>query len=158
MSQQPRGRRLIAQNRRARFEYHIEETIEAGIVLTGTEVKSLREGRANINESYAGEMNGELWLFNAHIAEYAAANRFNHEPRRPRKLLLHKREMERLLGAVQRKGMTIVPLSLYFAPNGRVKVELALARGKKLHDKREASKERDWQREKARIMRERTVV
>ncbi len=158
MNQQPRGRRLVAQNRRARFEYHIEETIEAGIVLTGTEVKSLREGRANINEAYAGEMNGELWLFNAHISEYAAASRFNHEPRRPRKLLLHRREMERLLGAVQRKGMTIVPLSLYFAPNGRVKVELALARGKKLHDKRETAKERDWQREKARIMREKTVA
>lgn len=158
MSQQPRGRRLIAQNRRARFEYHIEETIEAGIVLTGTEVKSLREGRANINEAYAGEMNGELWLFNAHIAEYAAANRFNHEPRRPRKLLLHRRQLDHLLGAVQRKGMTIVPLSLYFAPNGKVKVELALARGKKLHDKREATKERDWQREKARIMRERTIA
>lgn len=158
MNQQPRGRRLVAQNRRARFEFHIEETIEAGIVLTGTEVKSLREGRANINEAYAGEMNGELWLFNAHISEYAAASRFNHEPRRPRKLLLHRREMERLLGAVQRKGMTIVPLSLYFAPNGRVKVELALARGKKLHDKRETAKERDWQREKARIMREKTVA
>jgi SsrA-binding protein len=158
MSQQPRGRKLIAQNRRARFEYHIEEKLEAGIVLTGTEVKSLREGRANINEAYAGEMNGELWLFNAHISEYPAAHRFNHEPRRPRKLLLHKREMERLIGAVQRKGMTIVPLSLYFAPNGKVKVELALARGKKLHDKRETAKERDWQREKARIMREQTVA
>lgn len=158
MNSKPQGRRLIAQNRRARFEYQIEEQIEAGIVLAGTEVKSLREGRANINEAYAGEMGGELWLFNAHIPEYPAANRFNHEPRRPRKLLLHRREMERLIGAVQRKGMTIVPLSLYFAPNGKVKVELALARGKKLHDKRETAKERDWQREKARIMREKTAA
>lgn len=158
MSREPRGRKPIAQNRRARFEYHIEEKLEAGIVLTGTEVKSLREGRANINEAYAGEMGGELWLFNAHISEYPAANRFNHEPRRPRKLLLHKREMERLIGAVQRRGMTIVPLSLYFAPNGKVKVELALARGKKLYDKRETAKQRDWEREKARIMREKTVA
>ncbi|GBD43543.1 SsrA-binding protein [bacterium HR40] len=158
MSDKPQGRRLIAQNRRARFEYHIEETIEAGIALTGTEVKSLREGRANINEAYAAEQGGELWLFNAHISEYPAANRFNHEPRRPRKLLLHKRQIEHLIGAVQRKGMTLVPLSIYFAPNGKVKVELALARGKKLHDKRETMKERDWQREKARLVRERTVA
>ncbi len=151
------GRRIVARNRRAFHDYHIEERIEAGIVLTGTEVKALRQGRANIAEAHAGEMQGELYLFNCNIPEYGPANRFNHEPRRPRKLLLHKREIERLIGAVKRKGMTLVPLALYFAPHGKVKVELGLARGKKLHDKRAAAKERDWKREKARLLRHRAA-
>ncbi len=157
MSAADGGRRIVARNRRAFHDYHIEERIEAGIVLTGTEVKALRQGRASIAEAHAGEMQGELWLFNCNIPEYGPANRFNHEPTRPRKLLLHKREIERLSGAVRRKGMTLVPLALYFAPNGRVKVELGLARGKKLHDKRAALKERDWQREKARLVRQRAT-
>jgi len=150
-----RGRQLVARNRRALHDYHIEERLEAGLQLTGTEVKSLRQGRANINEAYAGEMNGELWLFNAHIPEYAPAGRFNHEPRRPRKLLLKKREMERLIGAIRRRGYTLVPLALYFNPRGWAKVELGLAVGKKKYDKRAAEKERDWQRERARLLRHR---
>ncbi len=152
------GRRPVARNRRAFHDYHIEERIEAGLQLTGTEVKSLRQGRANINEAYAGEMNGELWLFNAHIPEYAPAGRFNHEPRRPRKLLLKKREMERLIGAVRRRGYTLVPLSLYFNPRGWAKVELGLAVGKKKYDKRAAEREREWQRQKARLLRHRVAV
>lgn len=147
------GRKLVAQNRRAHYEYAIEERLEAGIELKGSEVKSLREGRAQIAEAHAGEMGGELYLFNAYIPEYGGANRFNHEVRRPRKLLVRRREMNRLLGAVQRKGMTLVPLSLYFSPRGWAKVELALARGKQLHDKRAATRDRDWQREKERLMR-----
>ena len=123
-------------------------------MLSGTEVKSLRGGRASITEAYAGESGGELFLFNAHIPEYGAGNRFNHEPKRPRKLLLHRREIDRLLGATRREGMTLVPLSLYFNPRGLAKVELGLARGKKMHDKREATKQRDWRREKARLLRE----
>ncbi len=158
MAKEPVARRVVARNRRAFHDYHIEERIEAGLVLTGTEVKSLREGRANINEAYAGEMGGELWLFNAHIPEYGPANRFNHEPKRPRKLLLHRREIARLIGAVRRKGYTLVPLSLYFSPRGKAKVEIGVARGKKLYDKRAAEKERDWQREKARWMRGRAAV
>lgn len=142
----------IAQNRRARFDYFIEETFEAGIVLTGTEVKSLRQGHANIAESYATEKNGEIWLINSYIAEYSAG-RDNHEPRRPRKLLLHKREIEKLIGGIQRQGMTMVPLALYFNARGIAKLRLGLARGKKLHDKRETTKQRDWAREKARLMR-----
>lgn len=145
----------LAQNRRARFDYFIDDTLEAGIVLSGTEVKSLRQGRASINESHAGEMGGELYLFNAHIPEYLQANRFNHEPRRPRKLLVKKRELNRLLGAVKKEGVTLVPLTLYFNRRGLVKVQLGLARGKKQHDKRETEKTRDWQRQKQRIMRER---
>lgn len=147
--------RIAAANRRARFNYEIGETYEAGLALTGTEVKSLREGRTNIADAYAGEHNGELWLYNAYIPEYGQANRFNHETRRPRKLLLHKREINRLAGAVQRDGMTVVPLKIYFNDQGRAKIELALARGKQLHDKRETSKKRDWGREKARLLRER---
>ncbi len=146
--------KLIADNRRARFNYEIGDTLEAGIALSGTEVKSLRTGKAMIAESYAGEHKGELWLYNAYIPEYLAANRFNHETRRPRKLLVHRRELNRLVVAVQREGMTIVPLKLYFNDRGRAKLELALARGKKLHDKRETEKQRDWTREKARLMRE----
>lgn len=144
-----------AVNRRARFNYEIGQTFEAGIALTGSEVKSLREGRSNIADSYAGEKGGELFLFNAYIPEYLQANRFQHETRRPRKLLLHRREINRLSGAVQREGKTIVPLKIYFNDRGRAKVELALATGKKLHDKRETAKKRDWDREKSRLLRDR---
>ena len=146
-------RKLIAENRRARFDYMIEDTMEAGIQLVGTEVKSLRGGRANIAESYASTEKGELWLINSNIPEYLQANRFNHAPKRARKLLLQKREINRLTGAVEREGMTIVPLKLYFNEKGRAKVEIALARGKKLHDKRETLKKRSWERERGRLMR-----
>lgn len=148
-------KQVVAENRKARHAYEIGDTIEAGIALQGTEVKALREGKANIAESYASVENGELWLINAYIPEYEAANRFNHAPRRPRKLLVHKREIARLGQAVQREGMTLVPLRLYFNERGRAKLELAVARGRKAHDKREAEKKRDWQREKARLLRER---
>jgi SsrA-binding protein len=145
---------IAAQNRRARHDYFIDEVFEAGIVLTGTEVKSLRSGRSSITESYAAPDGDALVLVNAHIPEYAAGNRQNHEPRRPRKLLLHKREISRLTGAVQREGMTLVPLAIYFNERGLAKVELGLARGKQQHDKRQDTKSRDWQRQKARLMRE----
>jgi SsrA-binding protein len=147
--------RIAAMNRRARFNYEIGQVYEAGIALTGTEIKSLRAGQSNIADSYAGEKNGELWLYNAYIPEYLQANRFNHETRRPRKLLLHRREISRLIGAVDKEGMTLVPLKVFFNDKGRAKVELAVARGKKLHDKRETSKVRDWTREKSRLMRDR---
>jgi SsrA-binding protein len=146
--------RIAADNRKARFNYEIGQTFEAGIALTGTEVKSLRGGKATIGESYADQKNGELYLVNAYIPEYLEANRFNHETKRPRKLLLHRSELNKLLVAVQREGMTIIPLKVYFNDKGRAKVELALARGKKLHDKRETEKERDWNRDKARLMRD----
>ena len=145
--------KIVADNRKARFNYAIGDTFEAGIALTGTEVKSLRAGKATIGESYAGEHEGEIFLINANIPEYLQANRFNHEPKRPRKLLLHKRQVNKLIGAVQREGMTLVPLKLYFNDKGRAKVELALAKGKQLHDKRETEKKRDWNRDKARLMR-----
>jgi SsrA-binding protein len=147
-------RKLIAENRRARFEYMIEETLEAGIQLVGTEVKSLRGGRANIAESYASPEKGELWLINATIPDYPPAGQFNHEPRRPRKLLVRSRELKRLMGAVEREGRTLVPLRLYFNARGIAKLELALAKGKKAHDKREATKDREWKRQQARLMRE----
>jgi len=147
-------RKILAENRKARFNYEILDSIEAGLVLVGTEVKSLRAAHANIAESYASFEQDELWLVNAHIPEYGAGNRFNHEPRRLRKLLLHGREMDRLAKAVAREGMTIVPLRLYFNPRGRAKIEIALARGKKLHDKRQTEKKRDWGREKARLLRQ----
>ncbi|MHA1158158.1 MAG: SsrA-binding protein SmpB [Alphaproteobacteria bacterium] len=153
-TRKPRGGRPAAENRRARYNYEIGQTYEAGIALSGTEVKSLRGGRANITDSYAGEKGGELWLYNAYIPEYLQANRFNHETRRPRKLLLHRKEIGRLIGAVDRDGMTLVPLKIYFNERGRAKVELAVGRGKKLHDKRETEKRRSWDREKARLMRE----
>lgn len=147
---------LIAENRRARREFSLEETYEAGIQLTGTEVKSLREGQANIAESYVSPENGEIMLINANIPEYQRAGPFyNHEPRRPRRLLLHKKEIGKLAAAVDRQGMTMVPLRLYFNDRGLVKLQIAVAQGKKLHDKREADKKRDWNRQKARIMRER---
>ena len=146
--------KLVAENRKARFNYEIEDTLEAGIVLTGSEVKSLRTGKANIAESYASNEGGELFLINAHIAEYPGAARDGHEPTRHRKLLLHRKEMARLFGAIQRQGMTLVPLRLYFNARGIAKLQLGLGRGKKVHDKRETQKKRDWERQKARIMRE----
>ena len=146
--------KLIAENRRARFDYFLEEMFEAGLQLTGTEVKALREGRANIAESYASVEGDEIALINAYIPEYGPANRFNHEPRRPRKLLLHRKQINKLIGAVQREGRTLIPTKLYFNDKGRAKLELALAKGKKTQDKREASAERDWKRDQARLMRE----
>ena len=152
---EPQPRKLIAENRRARYDYFIEETVEAGIALTGTEVKSLRNGRANIAESYAAVEGREITLVNADIPPYGQANRFNHEPRRHRKLLLHRKQLDKLIGAVQREGRTLIPMKLYFNEKGRAKLELALAKGKKTHDKREAVAERDWQRDKARLIRDR---
>lgn len=149
------GRKRIAENRKARFEFRIGEDIEAGLVLTGTEVKSLRKGQANIAESYASVEGGELWLINSYIPEYPGAGPFfQHEPRRKRKLLISKRELHKLTIAIERKGMTIVPLSIYFNAKGRAKLKLALAEGKKLHDKREDAAKRDWNRQKARLMRD----
>ena len=150
------ARKIVAENRRARFDYAIEDTLEAGLVLEGTEVKALREGKANIAESYASfERDGALYLINAHIPEYSGGNRNNHEPRRPRKLLVHAREAARLSGLVERKGYTLTPMKLYFNERGRAKLELGVGKGKKSHDKRETEKKRDWGREKARLMRER---
>jgi SsrA-binding protein len=148
--------RVVADNRKARFNYFIDETFEVGLALTGTEVKSLRQGKATIAESYADARGGEIWLINSNIPEYLQANRFNHTPKRPRKLLLHRRQISRLVGAVEREGMTLVPLKLYFNEKGRAKVELALARGKKLYDKRETEKKRSWERERGRLMRQKT--
>ncbi|PWJ85271.1 SsrA-binding protein [Pseudaminobacter salicylatoxidans] len=147
--------KVAAENRKARFSYEVIDTIEAGLVLTGTEVKSLRQGQANIQESYASAEGGEIWLINSYVPEYLQGNRFNHEPRRRRKLLLNKREMARLAQAVEREGMTMVPLKIYFNEKGRAKLLLAIARGKKLHDKRQTEKERDWNREKGRLLKER---
>ena len=154
MSEVQGQRKLIAENRRARYDYFIESTLEAGLQLTGTEVKSLRNGRANIAESYASVEGREIVLINANIPEYGPANRFNHEPKRPRKLLLHRKEIDKLIGAVQRDGRTLAPLKLYFNDKGRVKLELALATGKKAHDKRATIAERDWKREQGRLMRD----
>ena len=149
------GRRIIVDNRQARYHYAITETYEAGIELKGSEVKSLRAGGASLNEAYAQARGGEIMLLNAYIAEYTQAGQFNHPPRRPRRLLFHKKEIERLSAAIQRRGMTLVPLKLYFNDKGRVKVELGLGQGKKLQDKRETEKERSWERDRARLMRER---
>jgi SsrA-binding protein len=149
------ARRFAAQNRKARHDYFIDDSVEAGLVLTGTEVKSLRGGRASMSDAYASEDKGELWLWNLHIPEYAPAQRFNHEPKRARKLLLHKKQITRLLGQVQREGYTLIPLAIYFNDRGRAKCELGLARGKKAHDKRETIKQRDWNREKQRLLRTR---
>ncbi|GGD96010.1 SsrA-binding protein [Tsuneonella deserti] len=148
-------KKTVAENRRARYDYFIEDKFEAGLMLTGTEVKSLRAGEATIAESYAEVRGGEVWLVNANVPEFSHGNRFNHEPRRPRKLLLNAREIDKMTGAVERKGMTLVPLSIYFNGRGRAKVELALAKGKNSADKRQSTKDRDWQRDKARLMRER---
>lgn len=147
--------KVVAENRRARYDYHVDEKFEAGLALQGTEVKALRAGEASIAESYAEVRDGEVWLINANIPEYSHGNRLNHQPRRMRKLLLNAREIGKLFGAVERKGMTLVPLSIYFNKNGRAKVELALAKGKQAHDKRQSVKDRDWKRDKARLMRER---
>jgi len=148
--------KIVADNRRARYNYEIGEKFEAGLALTGTEVKSLRTGKATIAESYAGvDRAGEMWLYNANIPEYLAGNRFNHEPKRPRKLLLKSREISKLAQGVEREGMTVVPLKLYFNARGRAKIEIALAKGKQMHDKRETEKKRDWAREKGRLMRQR---
>ncbi|MER8437598.1 SsrA-binding protein SmpB [Mesorhizobium sp. M1312] len=147
--------KTVAENRKARFSYEVLDTIEAGLVLTGTEVKSLRQGQANIQDSYASVEGGEIWLINSYLPEYLQANRFNHEPRRRRKLLLNKREIAKLSQSVDREGMTLVPLKIYFNDQGRAKVLLAVGRGKKLHDKRETEKQRDWSREKGRLLKER---
>ncbi len=144
---------LVAQNRRARHDYTIEDTMEAGLMLMGSEVKSLRLGRGSITEAFAGEKGGEMWLMNAHIPEYEASRNFGHAPRRDRKLLLHRRQVERLIGAVRREGVTVVPLRLYFNDRGRAKLEIGLAKGKRQIDKRQATKDRDWKREQARTLR-----
>jgi SsrA-binding protein len=147
--------KVVAENRKARFNYSIENTIEAGVMLTGTEVKSARSGKTTIAESYADSKDGEIWLVNANIPEYLQANRFNHEPKRPRKLLLHRKEINRLIGSIEREGMTLIPLKMYFNERGKIKLQLALAKGKKLHDKRDTEKKRDWAREKGRLLRAR---
>jgi len=149
------GFKVIADNRKARFAYAIGDTLETGIMLTGSEVKSLRLGKSTISESYAHAKDGELWLVNAYIPEYTQASRFNHEPKRSRKLLVHKREMAKLAAAIQREGMTLIPLKMYFNAKGRAKVQLGIAKGKKLHDKRESEKARDWARSRARLLRQR---
>ena len=148
-------KKTVAENRRARFDYFIEDVFEAGIALTGTEVKSLRFGEGSIAEAYAEVKDGQVSLINANIPEFSHGNRFNHEPKRPRKLLLHEREINKMHTGVSREGMTLIPMAVYFNSRGRAKVELALAKGKKLHDKRETSKERDWKRDQQRLMRER---
>ena len=150
----PLPQKLIAENRRARFDYFLEDTFEAGLALTGTEVKALRLGRANIAESYAGVEGREIMLINANFPEYGPANRFNHDPKRPRKLLLHRKEIDKMLGAIQREGRTLIPTKLYFNEKGMVKLELSLAKGKKLHDKRDTEADRDWKREQGRLMRD----
>ncbi|MBN9599770.1 MAG: SsrA-binding protein SmpB [Afipia sp.] len=147
--------KVVAENRKARFNYAIEDTLEAGVALTGTEVKSARTGKTNIAESYADAKGGEIWLVNANIPEYLQANRFNHEPRRPRKLLLHRKQINKLIGSIEREGMTLIPLKMYFNEHGKIKLQLALAKGKKMHDKRETEKKRDWAREKGRLLRAR---
>ncbi|RJF91083.1 SsrA-binding protein SmpB [Sphingomonas cavernae] len=146
--------KTVAENRRARYEYFLEEFFEAGIALTGTEVKSLRFGEGSIAESYAEVKDNEVWLVNANVPEFSHGNRHNHEPKRPRKLLLHEREINKLRVGVQREGMTLIPLSIFFNGRGRAKVELALAKGKKMHDKRDTEKARDWKREQGRILRQ----
>jgi len=155
LSRDTEVKKYAAQNRRARFDFFIDDTLEAGIMLTGTEVKSLRGGRASVNESYAGLKGGELFLFNAYIPEYLQAGRWlQHEPKRPRKLLIRRRELDKLAAGIKQKGMTLIPMSIYFNDRGMAKVEIGVATGKKKHDKRETEKERSWQRDKARLMRD----
>jgi len=154
MAQSDGNSRVVAENRKARRNYEVEDTFEAGLELLGSEVKSLRTGKANIADAYATDEAGELFLVNAYIPEYSKASRDNHAPRRHRKLLLHKREINRLVGAIQREGMTIVPLKLYFNERGKAKLLIGLARGRKLHDKRQVERQRDWDRQKARLMRD----
>jgi SsrA-binding protein len=144
----------VAENRKARFNYEIGEVVEAGIVLTGSEVKSLRLGKATIAESYADAREGAIWLINSNIPEYLQAHRYNHAPKRPRKLLLHQRQISRFASAIEREGMTLVPLKLYFNEQGRAKIEIALGKGKKMHDKRDTLKKRSWDRERGRLMRD----
>ena len=153
-SRKQEGIKVISDNRRARYDYEIMEKFEAGIELKGSEVKSLRTGHTNLAEAYATMKAGELWLINSNIPEYREANRFNHEPKRPRKLLLNRREIDKLSNGVLREHLTIIPLKMFFNPRGRCKVDIALAKGKKLHDKRETTKERDWDREKSRLLRD----
>jgi SsrA-binding protein len=155
MTKKDVARKAVAENRRGRFDYAISETVEAGLMLTGSEVKALREGKANIAESYASPEGGELWLINANIPIYSAGNRQNHEPKRRRKLLLHKKEMARLAQAAERKGFTLVPLKLYFNERGLAKLELGVGEGKKYRDKRDTQKTRDWSRQKQRLLRDR---
>jgi SsrA-binding protein len=147
--------KLLAENRRAKFDYFLEDFVEAGIQLLGTEIKALRDGRANIAESYVSPEGRDLVLINADIPPYKQANRFNHEPRRPRRLLLHRKQIDRMIGAVQRDGQTIIPVRLYLNEAGKAKIEIAMAKGKKLHDKRQATADRDWARDKARLMKDR---
>ncbi len=155
MATREEAKKFAAQNRRARFDFFIDETLEAGIMLTGTEVKSLRGGRASVNEAYAGLKGGELYLFNAYIPEYLQAGRWlQHEPKRPRKLLIRRRELDKIAAGIKQKGVTLIPMSVYFNDRGMAKVEIGLATGKKKHDKRESEKERTWQRDKARLMRD----
>ena len=146
--------KVVAQNKRARYDYELMDMLEVGIVLTGSELKSIRQGKISIAEAHAGEMLGELYLFNANILEYTQAHQFNHEPKRPRKLLLHRREMVKFINAIRKKGLTLVPVVIYFNHKGRIKIKIALGRGKKTVDKRESIKERDWQRDKSRILRD----
>ncbi|MSP21294.1 MAG: SsrA-binding protein SmpB [Alphaproteobacteria bacterium] len=153
MSKREDAQVFVAQNRKARYDYFIEDKFEAGIMLTGSEVKSLRAGKASIAEAFAEEQKGDFYLLNAHISEYGPASRFGHAPKRPRRLLLHRRQIDKLTGAVAEKGMTIVPLSMYFNARGICKVEIGLARGKKNHDKRATEANRDWDREKQRLLR-----
>jgi SsrA-binding protein len=148
------NQKIVAENRKARYNYELIEVLEAGLMLTGTEVKSLREGKANIAESYASFEEGEIWLINSYVPEYLQGNRFNHEPRRKRKLLLKAREVKRFSDAIDRDGMTLVPLKVYFNERGRAKIEIALGKGKKLHDKRQAEKTRDWNRQKAKLLKD----
>jgi SsrA-binding protein len=152
---EPPERKIVAQNRKARHNYFIDEVYEAGIMLAGTEVKTLRQGKGNIGDAYATDHQGEIWLYNVNIPEYDSAGYTRHEEKRPRKLLLKKREIEKLIGAVQREGVTLVPLAIYFNPRGIAKVELGLARGKKQYDKRETVKQRDWNKAKQRLLRDR---
>jgi SsrA-binding protein len=147
--------KIVAENRRARFDYAIDTVYEAGIALTGTEVKALRFGEGSIAESYAEVKDGQVWLINSNVPEFSHGNRHNHEPKRPRKLLLHEREINKMHGAVMRQGMTLVPLCVYFNARGRAKIELAIAKGRKAHDKREHIKEQDWKREAARLLKDR---
>lgn len=147
-------KKIIAQNKKALFNYFIEEKLEAGIVLTGSEVQSLRQGKASIEESHAADTKNEVFLYNCHIAEYEKAGRFNHTTRRPRKLLLHTREIKKIIGKIRIKGYTLVALSMYFNRKNKIKVELGIAKGKKLHDKRQSIKEKDWKRDQSRLIRQ----
>jgi SsrA-binding protein len=156
MARDPSTNRFAAQNRKARHDFFIEDTLDAGMVLTGTEVKSLRLGRVSINEAFAVEKDGEIWLHNAYFPEYESANRFNHEPRRARKLLLKSREIKKLHGQTERQGMTLIPLSIYFNDRGIAKMQLGLAHGKKKVDKRATEKERDWKRDQHKLLKTRS--